>query len=189
MADGAPALRIAYQGEPGAYSDLAVRQYFGADVEGVPCRTFPATLRAVLDGDCDRAMIPVENAIAGPVRMALDAMSAVGDTLVSTGEHRLLIVLCLLGVPGAMLATVREVRSHPVALAQCRIFLARHPWLDVRGHEDTAGAAREVAEGGDRTIGAIGSEMAAERYGLEILARGVQDVPHNWTRFVVLERA
>jgi prephenate dehydratase len=188
MSDGAPALRVAYQGEPGAYSDLAVRQYFGADVEGVPCRSFPDALRAVLDGTCDRAMVPVENAIAGPVRMALDAIAATGEQLASVGEHRLLIVLCLLGVPGAMLATVREVRSHPVALAQCRIFLARHPWLDVHGHEDTAGAAREVAEAGDHGIGAIGSEMAAERYGLEILARGVQDVPHNWTRFVVLRR-
>lgn len=182
------ATRIAYQGEPGAYSDLAVRQYFGPDVDGVSCRSFPDVLQALRDGTCDHAMIPVENAIAGPVRMALDALDAVGDEVTTAGEHRLLIVLCLLGVPGAMLATVREVRSHPVALAQCRIFLARHPWLDVRGHEDTAGAAREVAETGDRTIGAIGSEMAAERYGLEILARGVQDVPHNWTRFVVFKR-
>lgn len=181
--------RVAYQGEPGAYSDLAVRQYFGPDVHGLPCRSFPDVLHALCDGACDQAMIPVENAIAGPVRMALDALDAVGDTVTTVGEHRLLIVLCLLGVPGAMLATVQEVRSHPVALAQCRIFLARHPWLDVRGHDDTAGAAREVAEAGDRTIGAIGSEMAAERYGLEILARGVQDVPHNWTRFVVLKRS
>jgi prephenate dehydratase len=180
--------RVAYQGEPGAYSDLAVRQYFGPEVQGVSCRSFPDVLQALRDGACEQAMIPVENAIAGPVRMALDALDAAGDQVITIGEHRLLIVLCLLGVPGAMLATVREVRSHPVALAQCRIFLARHPWLDVRGHDDTAGAAREVAETGDRTIGAIGSEMAAERYGLEILARGVQDVPHNWTRFVVLTR-
>ncbi len=189
MTDDTPVTRIAYQGEPGAYSDLAVRQYFGPDVHGVPCRSFPDVLQALREGACERAMIPVENAIAGPVRMALDALAAVDNDVTTVGEHRLLIVLCLLGVPGAMLATVKEVRSHPVALAQCRIFLARHPWLDVRGHDDTAGAAREVAETGDRTIGAIGSEMAAERYGLEILARGVQDVPHNWTRFVVLKRS
>ena len=188
MAHDTTSTRVAYQGEPGAYSDHAVRQYFGPDVQGVSCRSFPDVLQALREGSCERAMIPVENAIAGPVRMALDALAAVEDDVTTVGEHRLLIVLCLLGVPGAMLATVREVRSHPVALAKCRIFLARHPWLDVRGHEDTAGAAREVAEMGDRTIGAIGSEMAAERYGLEILARGVQDVPHNWTRFVVLKR-
>ncbi len=189
MRNGAVPLRIAYQGEPGAYSDLAVRQHFGADVVAVPFRSFPEALDAVLDGRCDRAMIPVENAIAGPVRLALDALDAAGPALAIAGEHRLTIVLCLLGVPGAMLATVRTVRSHPVAIAQCRLFLARHPRLDVQGHADTAGAAREVAEAGDRAEAAIASEMAAERYGLQVLARGVQDVPHNWTRFVVVQRA
>ena len=180
--------RVAYQGEPGAYSDVAIRQHFGDDVAPIPFRTFPDALRALADGDCDRAMIPVENAIAGPVRVALDALAPHGNSLVPVGEHRLVIVLCVLGVPGAMLATVQRVRSHPVALAQCRIFMARHPWLDVEPHADTAGAAREVAELGDRTIGAIASELAAERYGLEVLTRGVQDVPHNWTRFVIFRR-
>ncbi len=182
-------LRVAYQGEPGAYSDLAVRQHFGAHAEGIACRTFPDALAALQDGRADRAMIPIENAIAGPVRVALDALAVHGDAFARVDEHRLVIVLCLLGVPGAMLATVRAVRSHPVALAPCRIFRARHPWLDAPGPADTAGAAREVAAGGDRTVGAIASEMAAERYGLEVLARGIQDIPHNWTQFVVLARA
>jgi prephenate dehydratase len=154
----------------------------------VPFRTFPDVLAALRRGLVDRAMIPVANAIAGPVRVALDALAAVEDEVTAVDEHRLIIVLCLLGVPGAMLATVRTVRSHPVALAQCRIFMARHPWLDAVGHDDTAGAAREVAEQGDRTTGAIASAMAAERYGLEVLARGVQDVPLNWTRFQVMQR-
>jgi prephenate dehydratase len=182
-------LRVGYQGEPGAYSDLAVHDYFGPSGEGVPFRTFPDVLSALRQGQVDRAMIPVENAIAGPVRVALDALAEVGDALAVLTEHRLTIVLCLLGVPGSTLAAVRTVRSHPVALAQCRIFLARHPWLDAVGHDDTAGAAREVAERGDRTIGAIASAMAAERYGLEVLAREVQDLPINRTRFQVLQRA
>jgi prephenate dehydratase len=181
-------LRVGYQGEPGAYSDLAVHEHFGTAGEGVPFRTFPDVLAALRRGLVDRAMIPVENAIAGPVRVALDALAEVEDEVTAVDEHRLIIVLCLLGVPGAMLATVRTVRSHPVALAQCRIFMARHPWLDAVGHDDTAGAAREVAEQGDRTTGAIASAMAAERYGLEVLARGVQDVPLNWTRFQVMQR-
>jgi prephenate dehydratase len=155
----------------------------------VPYRSFPEALAGVVAGDCELAMIPVENAIAGPVHVALDAMREVGDQLVHVDEHRLVIVLCVLGVPGAMLATVQRVRSHPVALAQCRIFAARHPWLTVEVHADTAGAAREVGEVGDPTIAAIASELAAERYGLEVLVRGVQDVPHNWTRFLVLARA
>jgi prephenate dehydratase len=180
--------RVAYQGEPGAYSDVAIRQHFGDDITPVPFRTFPAALEALASGDCDLAMIPVENAIAGPVRVALDAMAPYGNTIRQVDEHRLVIVLCVLGVPGAMLATVQRVWSHPVALAQCRIFLARHPWLDVEYHADTAGAAREVGELGDRALAAIASELAAERYGLEVLTRGVQDVPHNWTRFLVMAR-
>ncbi len=181
--------RIAYQGEPGAYSDAAVHQHFGAGAVGVPHASFPDALHAVVNGDCDRAMIPVENAIAGKVHIALDAMHNAGDALVQIDEHRLNIELCVLGVPGAMLATVQQVWSHPVALAQCRIFAARHPWLEVKSHADTAGAAREVGERGDRMVAAIASERAAQQYGLEVLARGVQDVPHNWTRFVVLARA
>ncbi len=181
--------RVAYQGEPGAYSDTAVLQHFGDTAVGVPHTSFPAALQAVLSGNCDRAMIPVENAIAGKVTVALDAMHSVGDALVPIDEHRLVIELCVLGVPGAMLATVQQVWSHPVALAQCRIFSARHPWLEVKPHADTAGAAREVSERGDRTVAAIASALAAQRYGLEVLARGVQDVPHNWTRFIVLARA
>lgn len=181
--------RVAYQGEPGAYSDSAVHQHFGDTAVGVPHGSFPEALQAVVSGDCDRAMIPVENAIAGKVHVALDAMQSTGDALVQTDEHRLVIELCVLGVPGAMLATVQQVWSHPIALAQCRIFTARHPWLEVKPHADTAGAAREVSERADRTLAAIASERAAQRYGLEVLARGVQDVPHNWTRFVVLARA
>lgn len=182
-------LRVAYQGEPGAYSDLAVRQHFGAAGAGVPFGTFPDVLAALVEARCDRAMLPVENAIAGPVRVALDALAPVEASLAVEAEYQLTIELCLLGVPGAMLATVRTVRSHPVALAQCRLFAARHPWFETVGHEDTAGAAREVAETGDRTVAAIASVMAAERYGLEVLARGIQDVPHNWTRFLVLRRS
>lgn len=180
--------RVAYQGEPGAYSDVAISQYFRDRATGFPCHTFSQALARVHDGTCDAAMLPLENAIAGPVHAALEAISNSGQSLVRIAEHRLVIVLCVLGVPGAMLASVQRVRSHPVALAQCRIFLARHPWLDVQPHADTAGAAREVAEAGDRTSAAIASELAADRYGLEVLSRGVQDVPHNWTRFAVLTR-
>ena len=180
--------RVAYQGEPGAYSDVAVGQYYHDRATGLPCATFADALRHVIDGSADAAMLPVENAIAGPVHAALDAIEQAGSVLVRLAEHRVVIVLCLLGVPGAMLASVKRVRSHPVALAQCRIFFARQPWLEAEAHADTAGAARELAESGDGTSAAIASELAARRYGLEVLMRGVQDVPHNWTRFVVLMR-
>lgn len=180
--------RVAYQGEPGAYSDEAIRQHFGTHVEAVPHASFTLALDALASGDCDRAMLPLENAIAGRVDLAHDALDAFDDQLVPVDDHRLIIELCVLGIPGAMLATVQQLFSHPVALAQCRIFLARHPWLEVQPHADTAGAAREVSVRGDRTVGAIASALAAERYGLEILTRAVQDIPHNWTRFSILAR-
>ncbi len=178
--------RVAYQGEPGAYSYVAIRQYFGNEATAVPYPSFPDALRAVTDGVCDFAMVPVENAIAGPVHVALDALRGAGDALVPVGEHRLRIVLCLLGVPGATQATVRRVWSHPVALAQCGVFLGRHPQIVVEPHADTAGAAREIAERGDPAVAAIASADAGERYGLTVLVDGVQDVPENWTRFVVM---
>ncbi len=180
--------RVSYQGEPGAYSDVAMQQHFGDDAIGVPCHTFAGALASVIAGRSVAAIVPVENAIAGPVHTALDAITELGDQLTRVTEHRLTIVLCMLGLPGATLDTLTSVRSHPVALAQCRIFLARNGWLNVEPHEDTAGAAREVSEVRDAAIGAIASELAAARYGLEVLARGVQDVPHNWTRFAVLVR-
>lgn len=181
--------RIAYQGEPGAYSDVAIREHFGDHVTPVPFTSFSEALDAVDRGACDLAMIPLENAIAGPVRVALSAIAEHGTRLVEVDEYQLAIVLCLMGVPGAMLATVQRVWSHPMALSQCRLFMARHPWLDTEPHADTAGAAREVAALGDRAIAAVASELAAERYGLEVLSRGVQDIPFNWTRFAVFARA
>ncbi len=184
-----PSRRIAYQGEPGAYSDAAIREHFGAEVTPVGLPTFPVVLDGLANGAFDLAMIPLENAIAGPVRVALDALTRHEARLVQVAEHMFTIELCLLGVPGAMIATVQWVWSHPVALAQCRLFMARHPWLDPVECHDTAGAARIVAEMGDRSSAAVASELAAERYGLEVLTRGVQDVPHNWTRFAVVARA
>jgi prephenate dehydratase len=185
-ADAAP--RVAFQGEPGAYSDLAAMAYFGERVDALPHRTFDDALTTLLDGDSGYAIIPVENAIVGPVRVALDALARAGDAVRPVDEVQLPIALALLGVPGTMLATVRHVRSHPVALAQCRVFLARHPWLEPQSADDTAGAAREVAEAGDRTVAAIASDAAATRYGLEVLASGVQDAQQNWTRFRIVER-
>ncbi len=178
--------RVAFQGESGAFSELAIRQQWpdGADV--IACRTFPDAVAAVLDGRADYAVIPVENAIAGPVRVALDALAAVGDRVVTHSELRVMIHLCVMAAPGAMLADLRRVQSHTMALAQCRIFFARHGWLEPVPHEDTAGAAREVAAARDRTRAAIAGEMAAERYGLEIIMHHVEDVPANWTRFIVI---
>ncbi len=185
--DPFPALpRVAFQGELGAFSEMAIRQQWPDGATPVPCLTFPDVLAQLAQGHADFAVIPVENAIVGPVSVALAALAQVGDTVEVRSETRVPVHLCLMAPAGATLAGLRDIHSHPVALAQCRIFFARHSWLVSAPHADTAGAARDVALAGDRSRGAVASAMAAERYGLEIIARHIEDVPLNWTRFVVV---
>jgi prephenate dehydratase len=180
--------RVAFQGEAGAFSEMAIRQHWPDGADAMACLTFTEAVQRVCEQVVDFAVIPVENAIAGLVQPAHDAMREAGDRLQSCGEVRVPIHLCLMAPHGASLAGLREVRSHAVALAQCRLFFARHEWLVSVPHADTAGAARDVATWGDLTRGAVASESAAARYGLEIIAHHIQDIPHNWTRFVVLQR-
>ena len=178
--------RVAFQGELGAFSELAIRQQWPNGATPVPRCTFSDAIASVRNGDAEYAVIPVENAIIGAVKVALEALDSAGIKVVERSELRVPIHLCLLAPRGASLAELRTVHSHAVALAQCRIFFARHGWLEPVPHDDTAGAARMVAELGDRTVGAVASEMAAERYSLEIIARHIQDAPANWTRFLVI---
>lgn len=178
--------RVAFQGELGAFSELAIRQQWPTGATPVPCRTFPEAIASVRGGAAEYGVIPVENAIVGAVSVALDALRDAGIEVVEHSELRVPIHLCLLAPHGASLAELRHVHSHAVALAQCRLFFARHGWLIPAPHDDTAGAARMVAQRNDRTVGAVASEMAAERYHLEIMARRIEDVPANWTRFLVI---
>lgn len=184
-----PTPRVSFQGEAGAFSEMAIRQYWPDGAIAVACPTFTEAVTRVCEQEVDFAAIPVENAIAGTVHSACDAVHAAGQRVRQIGETRVPIHLCLMAGHGASLAGLREVRSHPVALAQCRLFFARHNWLVSIPHADTAGAARDVAELGDLTVGAVASESAATQYGLEVIARNIQDIPHNWTRFVVICRA
>ncbi|MBL0173394.1 MAG: hypothetical protein IPP90_22435 [Gemmatimonadaceae bacterium] len=188
MNTAAPRPRVAFQGALGAFSELAIQQQWPDGAVSVPNDTFEGTVQCVLSDNADFAAIPVENAIAGPVHIALEALDTHEAQLVRHGELRVVIHLCLMAPPGASLANLRVIRSHPMALAQCRIFCARHGWLAPEPHADTAGAACDVAAQGDRTIGAVAGESAAQRYGLEILARSIEDVPANWTRFVIVSK-
>jgi prephenate dehydratase len=180
---------VAFQGELGAFSELAVRMRWPDSVPLVPCRTFGDTVHVLLAGRADFAVIPVENAIAGVVVAARAALDAAGDQLQYLGEVLVPVHLCLMAPAGASLADLRRVDSHQMALAQCQRFLAQHPLLVARVHDDTAGAARDVAARANVTHAAIAAEAAASRYGLEILARDIQDVSNNWTRFVVVQRS
>ncbi len=188
MVDTSTLPRVAFQGAPGAFSELAIRHHWAADATTLPSDTFESALAHVVAHEADYAVIPVENAIAGKVHVAIAALEAFESRVQQRGEIRVPIHLCLMAPLGASLAELRIVRSHAVALAQCRIFFARHGWLVPEPHADTAGAARDVAELGDRTIGAVAGEAAARRYGLDIIARAIEDVPANWTRFVIVSR-
>jgi prephenate dehydratase len=135
---------VAFQGELGAFSELGVAQHWEGRAEPVPMREFDAVARAVDAGEVDFGLLPVENVIAGPVAASLAAIAA-WPRLRRVGETTVAIELCALALPGASLGTLRRIRSHPVALAQCGAFLRAHPHLAAEPHYDTAGAARDVA--------------------------------------------
>lgn len=178
-------MRIAYQGAPGAFSHLAAMQHDPRAV-AQPHVDFAAAASAVVSGRAQQAILPVENTIAGPVAAALAALAARPELEVLR-EFEMPIHLCLLALPGADLGSIRYVESHPVALAQCARWLSARK-LTPRGAEDTAGAARELAQDRDWTRAAVAPAEAAELYGLEILARNIADHPGNRTRFVVVAR-
>lgn len=178
---------IAYQGEPGAFGEEAIVGYFGADtVEPIGVSTFTAVCDAVEFGSADAGVLPLENSLAGTVGDALDALAEGSLTVV--GELLLPIRHQLLVLPGVQLDDVEWVASHWQALAQCERFLAGRGW-EVVPAADTAGAARELAARVDPRAAAIASERAAQRYGLEIAARDIQDSSHNVTRFAILARS
>ena len=184
LAKGPARDRIAYQGEPGANSHLACIEAFG-DLEPVPCATFEDALAAVKAGEALYAMIPIENSVAGRVADIHHLLPEAGLYIV--GEHFLAIHFQLMAPKGAKLDKVKDVYSHIHALGQCRKILRK---LRLTAHVagDTAGAARQVAEWGDKTRAALAPRMAAELYGLDVLAENVEDEFHNTTRFVVLAR-
>lgn len=175
--------KVVFQGEYGAYSQEAIYQFFGQEAEAIPLRTFEAVFAAVDGGQADYGMLPVENTVAGSVVQAYDLL--LEHDLRIWAEVVLRVHHCLLALPGTKLTDLRRVRSHPQALAQCQRFLARHN-LEPEPFYDTAGAARELAEHPQADCGAIASRIAAETYGLEVLAADIEDVPWNYTRFFVL---
>lgn len=176
--------RIACQGVPGAFSHLAAKQVFPEREIGF-YSTFETALEAVLNKEALYALLPVENSAAGRVS---DMHRLLGDLpLFVVGEHFLRIRHCLLGVKEATLETVKRVRSHPQALAQCRSFLDA-AGVKTEAVGNTAAAAKEVAELNRIDTAAIASETAAELYGLKILKSGIEDSDTNTTRFWILSR-
>ncbi|HET9658398.1 MAG TPA: prephenate dehydratase [Kineosporiaceae bacterium] len=179
-----PTGRIAYQGEPGANSDIACREMFPS-LEPLPRQTFEDAFDAVETGQADLAMIPVENSLAGRVADIHHLLPV--SQLHIVGEHFLPIHFQLMALPGTTLDQIRTVRSHIHAMGQCRRIIRENRWSPAIA-DDTAGAAREVGELGDPSVAALAPRLAADLYGLEILAENVEDAHHNTTRFLVLAR-
>jgi len=176
---------IAFQGEPGAYSEEALFLMHPQAVS-LPCREFRDVARAVLESRAEWGLLPIENSLVGSIATNFDLIADSGLAIV--GEVVAPVHHCLLAAPGAGREGLRRVLSHPVALAQCERFLSGLAGVEVVAFYDTAGAAAEVARRGDRTVGAVAGALAAGRYGLDILVERIEDEPHNQTRFLLVGR-
>ena len=180
-------IRVAFQGEAGAYGEEAIVRYFGPETaEPIAMPTFSAVCEAVASGTADAGVLPLENSLAGTVGDALDALAA--GSLAVVGEVLQPIHHQLLVLPGGRLDDVEHVTSHWQALSQCDRFLSRHAWNLVPA-ADTAGAARQLASDREPRVAVIASERAATLYGLRIAARDIQDAAENVTRFAVIARS
>jgi prephenate dehydratase len=176
--------RVAFQGEPGANSHLAIREAY-PNADAVPCATFEDAFTAIASGDADIGMIPIENSVAGRVADIHHLMPHSGLHIIA--EHFMPVRHQLLAVKGATLADIKTVESHVHALGQCRKVI-RQLGIQPIVAADTAGSAREIAEAGDKSRAAIATRLAAEIYGLSNLMEDIEDESHNTTRFIVLAR-
>mgnify|MGYP000341893312 CR=1 FL=1 len=176
-------LKVAFQGEIGAYSEIAVYKHFTSDVQTIPCKSFSDVFKSVEAGNVDYGVVPVENSIEGSVNQVYDLF--LEYDLKVCGEIILKIEHCLLANRNADLNSIKVVYSHPQALAQCSNFLERLG-CEIIPTYDTAGGAKIVKERGTNDVAAIASERAAEIYGMKILARDISNTPDNYTRFLVI---
>lgn len=178
-------MKVAIQGEPGSFSHEAATKLL-PDGTIVPCSLSADVFAALTKGNVDAAVIPIENSLAGPVAEHFDLLLA-HDVQVER-ETLLRIRHNLIGVAGSTIDELDRVFSHPVALAQCRRFLAAHPRMNSIAYYDTAGSVKQITEAHDIRGGAIASAAAARHYGASILEAGIEDNPENYTRFFLVRR-
>ena len=176
--------RVAFQGEHGAFSEEAALKLLGHEIELVPRRTFADLYESLDNGVADYVLAPVENSIAGVVRVSVELLDSKSLSIVD--EIQIKIEQHLIGCPGASFDTVEIVQSHPTALAQCSRFFASHPQLKPVAADDTAGSVAEVIRRNDPKRAAIAGQRAADLYRATILRRSIQDHSENYTRFVLL---
>lgn len=182
-------IRVAFQGELGAYGDEAITQRWRGDATPVPSVGFADVITAASSGLAEYGILPIWNTVVGDIRRGCAAVRLARSgrhRLIEVDEIRIIVRHQLLALPASTLEEIESVASHPVALAQCGRFLAQHQHMHPRSVYDTAGAARDIATGRPQRSAAIASRAAAERYGLVVLRSDIQDSPDNVTRFVVL---
>ncbi len=176
-------LPVAFQGEAGAYSEAAALAFFGAGTATLPCEGLPGVFQAVAQGRASYGVVPVENSLEGSIAQTYDLL--LESPLMVAGELNLRVSHCLIANPGATLASVKRVYSHPQALGQCQAFLRKLP-VEIVPSYDTAGAVKMIKEQHLLDGAAVASARAAALYGMATLASAIEDYPHNYTRFFVL---
>jgi prephenate dehydratase len=175
-------MRVAFQGESGAYSEQAVFNYFG-DVETLPCESFDIVFDSVVSHSCDYGLIPIENSLAGSIHQNYDLL--LRHDLHIVGEYPLRVQHCLIALPGVKKEAIKKAISHPQALGQCAAYL-RNLGIKPESVYDTAGSVKMLKESEARDTAAIASRRAAELYGMQILEEGIEDNPENYTRFLAI---
>ena len=177
---------IAIQGAQASFHHQAAKAYFDHEVEILPCRSFVQVCEALQNGACDHAIMAIENSFAGSILPNYGLLQAYPFHII--GEHYLKISQHLMALPGQGLDQIQFVHSHPIALTQCNWYLEQHPQMLAIEKYDTAGSAEEIAQQKLTGVAAIASEQAAELYGLQILARDIENLKENHTRFLLLSK-
>lgn len=177
-------MNVAFQGEHGAYSEEAIRAYYG-EVETCPCESFEEVFATVGLGRCEAGLIPIENTLAGSIHQNYDLLFQ--NQLHIVGEYFLRVRHCLIAMPGVKKSEIRKAISHPQALAQCAAYLHNHGIKSEQVY-DTAGSVKMLKESGAHDTAAIASRRAADLYGMQILDEGIEDNVENYTRFLALAK-
>ena len=178
-------MRVSFQGEPGAYSEQAVFNYFGKEVETIPCESFDVMFDSVVSGKSNAALAPIENSLAGSIHQNYDLL--LRHDLHIVGEYFLRVRHCLIANPGVKKEDIKKAISHPQALGQCAAYL-RDRGIKPETVYDTAGSVKMLKASGSMDTAAIASRRAAELYGMQILEEGIEDNQENFTRFLAVQR-
>ena len=178
---------VAIQGIKGSFHDEVAQQYFGNQVEILPCDSFDQLVQSVVDGKCHQAVMAIENSIAGSILPNYALLDQYDLSIV--GEQFLSITHNLMAMSGQSILDIQEVHSHPMALLQCKQFFQAHPHIKLVESSDTAAVAKEISDNKQMAKGAIASQLAADLYGLQVMKESIQTIKNNVTRFVIIQKS